>query len=219
MPSIALGSRSLYQNIKAGNVGRAIVDGVGIVADIGAAALPLVPGGVGLGIQATRATVGVATKVDTAVAVVDGATATVDAVQSGEGLKAVGSAVFVAMGAKASLPGGKTAKATQEESKALTTKKSGGESPAAADGRRAHDNYKTALGEAYETRRTTLPSGKRPDAINWDTREVRELKPDNASAVKRGEKQVEGYRQELERTTGEKWTAVVDTYQTKTKEK
>ena len=90
----------------------------------------------------------------------------------------------------------------------------GGETEAAAVGRRAHGNYGTALGEKFDTK-VTLPSGKKPDAVNWESREVRELKPDNARAVRRGERQVEGYRQELEKTTGEKWTSEVDTYRSK----
>lgn len=42
-----------------------------------------------------------------------------------------------------------------------------------------------------------LPSGKRADAVNWGKRDVKELKPDNPRAVRRGEKQLEGYKQEL----------------------
>lgn len=90
----------------------------------------------------------------------------------------------------------------------------GGESAAAADGRRAHENYGTALGDSYDTK-VTLPSGKKPDAVNFDKKKVRELKPDSERAVKRGEKQVEGYRKELEKVTGDDWTSAVDTYQRK----
>ncbi|MCG5510084.1 RHS repeat-associated core domain-containing protein [Ectothiorhodospira lacustris] len=93
----------------------------------------------------------------------------------------------------------------------LVTTRRGGESAAAAVGRRAHGNYGTALGERFDTK-VTLPSGKKPDAVNWGRREVRELKPDNARAVARGERQVEGYRKELETVTGEPWTSVVDVY-------
>jgi hypothetical protein len=63
-----------------------------------------------------------------------------------------------------------------------------------------------------------LPSGKKPDAVNFAKKEVRELKPDSARAIKRGEKQAEGYRKELEEVTGQDgWTSVVDTYQKKKK--
>jgi RHS repeat-associated protein len=87
----------------------------------------------------------------------------------------------------------------------------GGESAAAAAGRRAHNNYGTALGANFDTK-VRLPSGKKPDAVDWGKREVRELKPDNAPAVARGQKQVEGYKKELEQVTGQKWTSVVDVY-------
>ena len=88
----------------------------------------------------------------------------------------------------------------------------GGKSAAAANGRRVHGDYGTALGDKYDTR-VTLPSGKKPDAVNWEAREVRELKPDNPAAIRRGEIQVERYRKELEEMTGKPWTSAVDTYQ------
>ncbi|MFD2426038.1 hypothetical protein [Ralstonia solanacearum] len=59
----------------------------------------------------------------------------------------------------------------------------------------------------------TLPSGKRADAVNQATREVVELKPNNPSAVRRGERQVDGYRRELEKITGECWSCRVITYE------
>lgn len=87
----------------------------------------------------------------------------------------------------------------------------GGENAATAAGRRAHANYGTALGSEYDMR-VRLPSGRRPDAVNWEKHEVRELKPDNPAAVRRGERQVERYRKELEEVTGEPWTSEVDVY-------
>ncbi|WP_182508373.1 hypothetical protein ACPEAN_18535 (plasmid) [Ralstonia solanacearum] len=58
-----------------------------------------------------------------------------------------------------------------------------------------------------------MPSGKRADAVNQATREVVELKPNNPSAVRRGERQVDGYRRELEKITGECWSCRVITYE------
>ena len=46
--SVASGVKNLIQNIKAGNVKDAILDGAGIVVDVAAAAVPVVPGGVGV---------------------------------------------------------------------------------------------------------------------------------------------------------------------------
>ena len=53
--SLGLGVRSFISNIKAGNRRDAIWDGVGIVADAAAVALPFVPGGAGAAIKAARA--------------------------------------------------------------------------------------------------------------------------------------------------------------------
>ncbi|WP_291529212.1 DUF6443 domain-containing protein [Bacteroides sp. UBA939] len=53
--SLGMGVKSLVDNIKAGNIGSAIVDGLGVVADAFAVAAPFVPGGVSAGIKALRA--------------------------------------------------------------------------------------------------------------------------------------------------------------------
>jgi RHS repeat-associated protein len=82
-------------------------------------------------------------------------------------------------------------------------------SEAAARGRQMHKDHNYGAGFDKEV---TLPSGKRADAVNWKSREVVELKPNNPNAIRRGEKQVQGYRQELESTTGECWTCKVETY-------
>ena len=50
-----MGISSLWNNIKEGNVGAAIVDGVGVVVDAVAIALPVVPGGASSIIKAARA--------------------------------------------------------------------------------------------------------------------------------------------------------------------
>jgi RHS repeat-associated core domain len=90
----------------------------------------------------------------------------------------------------------------------------GGDSFAAREGRRAHQVYSDrARAEGLLTEGDArLPSGRVPDAIDPENRTVRELKLDNPRAVRTGERQVEAYRQELEETTGESWTGVVDTY-------
>jgi len=53
--SLATGTKSLVNNIKQGNVGAAIVDGIGVVVDAAAVVLPIVPGGAGVAIKGTRA--------------------------------------------------------------------------------------------------------------------------------------------------------------------
>jgi hypothetical protein len=87
----------------------------------------------------------------------------------------------------------------------------GGETAATKAGRRAHDNYRNALGDGYEYSER-LPSGLKPDAIDYENSVVRELKPDNPRAIRRGERQVERYRRELEVLTGRAWRGIVDTY-------
>jgi RHS repeat-associated protein len=97
-------------------------------------------------------------------------------------------------------------------------KKRGGESQAAADGRAAHNNYPGALGPDYDYE-VKLPSGKKADAVHKFQPEVRELKPDNPKAIRKGEKQAAGYAPELESMPGEtrKFTTTVDTYKPRTK--
>jgi len=53
--SLVMGVKSFVQNVKEGNTGAAIMDGVGIIGDALAIATPIVPGGVSAGIAAVRA--------------------------------------------------------------------------------------------------------------------------------------------------------------------
>ncbi len=55
-------------------------------------------------------------------------------------------------------------------------------------------------------------SSMRPDAVDWTNRVVRELKPDSAKAIASGWRQVNEYKDYLEKLTGKLWTAVVDVY-------
>ena len=52
--SLGAGLKSLWSNIRQGNVGAAIADGVGVILDAGAVALPFVPGGASAAIAAVR---------------------------------------------------------------------------------------------------------------------------------------------------------------------
>jgi RHS repeat-associated protein len=115
VPSLIFGAKSLYQNIKKGDVFGAVVDTVGIIADAGAIALPGVPGGAGLAIKATRATIQVASKVDKVATVVQGAQATIEAAQSGDTLGALSSGAMTALGArKAPTPSAKSSALASE---------------------------------------------------------------------------------------------------------
>ncbi len=53
--SLAMGVKSFVSNVQGGNVVGAIVDGVGIVLDAAAVALPVIPGGAGAAIKGVRA--------------------------------------------------------------------------------------------------------------------------------------------------------------------
>ena len=53
--SLAMGVKSFISNIKSGNTLGAVIDGVGIVLDAAAVALPVIPGGAGAAIKGVRA--------------------------------------------------------------------------------------------------------------------------------------------------------------------
>ena len=61
--SLTVGYMSLKDNLRAGNTGAALADGLGMLADIAGAALPGLPGVAGLGIKASREAAGVAADV------------------------------------------------------------------------------------------------------------------------------------------------------------
>ncbi|MET0625293.1 MAG: VWA domain-containing protein [Pyrinomonadaceae bacterium] len=86
----------------------------------------------------------------------------------------------------------------------------GGETPATKAGRQAHRDYNP--GPDYSLDRP-LKSGRRPDAVDYGNKVVRELKPNNPRAVRRGERQVDRYRDELQREHGGDWKRAVDTYE------
>lgn len=85
-----------------------------------------------------------------------------------------------------------------------------GETASTKKGKEEHKKYNPGPDYKLNSR---LPSGKRPDAYSLRLGKVRELKPNNRKAIKRGEKQVEGYKQELEKLYPDKnWKSYVDTY-------
>src|SRR5690606_15825296 len=57
-----------------------------------------------------------------------------------------------------------------------------------------------------------LPSGKRMDAYNQKKKRVRELKPNNERAIKKGQKQVDQYCRECDEVYGPGHTGKVETY-------
>ena len=93
--------------------------------------------------------------------------------------------------------------------KGQVTSGAGGESDAAAAGRRVHENYGTALGaDGNHVLNQRMPGSlDRSDAADYVNRVVRELKPDSPKAVAGGWRQVERYRKHLEMVTSQPWTA------------
>ncbi|MDH6311934.1 RHS repeat-associated protein [Parabacteroides sp. PFB2-10] len=53
--SLVTGAKNFVENVKQGNVGAAVVDAIGVVVDVAAVALPVVPGGAGAAIKGVRA--------------------------------------------------------------------------------------------------------------------------------------------------------------------
>jgi uncharacterized protein RhaS with RHS repeats len=84
-----------------------------------------------------------------------------------------------------------------------------GETGAAAGGRAAHKAWNPGAGFQKEV---TLPSGKRCDALNPETCEIKELKPDNERAKRRGEKQLKEYKKELDEQTDKDHKTTLETY-------
>ena len=70
-------------------------------------------------------------------------------------------------------------------------------------GKLAHKQEPILPGEKAEV---TTPSGKRMDRYNEDTGHIREIKPNNPRGVRSGEKQLQGYKQEMEGATGKPHT-------------
>jgi RHS repeat-associated protein len=94
----------------------------------------------------------------------------------------------------------------------LNKSRTSGETPGTAGGREAHKTWDPGPGFQKELR---LPSGKRCDALNPETCEIKELKPDNERAKKRGEKQLKDYKKELDEQTGKEHKTTLETYKPK----
>ena len=88
----------------------------------------------------------------------------------------------------------------------------GGENAYAAYGRAVHIGLEAELGPDWDYE-VWIDGNNRVDALNWDTRTVVELKPDNPRAIRNGIAQGERYVKILEEQTGEKWTFEVMRYQ------
>jgi RHS repeat-associated protein len=124
-------------------------------------------------------------------------------------------AAAMAVGASLLTPAGAEGKVAAEASAVVR----GGETAAAAYGRQAHQAYENTLGGLGSNPNVLInrsipnsTSGLRPDVIDFDNKVVRELKPDSASGIRAGLRQLKSYVSELERVTGEAWQGVLDLY-------
>lgn len=84
-----------------------------------------------------------------------------------------------------------------------------GEPPQLAAGKRAHREEPLHPGEQAEV---PTPSGRRMDRYDEAQAHIREIKPNNPRQLRSGQKQVEGYRKEMEQKTGRPHTTEVTPY-------
>ena len=174
--NVAMDAKSLVSNIKNRKVGAALLDAGGLVYDVAAAALPIIPGGAGTIIKTARG----ADKATDAIKVTDKITTAIGTVND------------------------------SKYSRNAVSRVINGETKYTKYGRQAHKNYMPGKDHEKEFR---LPSGKKADAVSLERGDVRELKPDNPRAIKKGEKQVKEYVKELEKIhPDKKWEWHVDTY-------
>lgn len=84
-----------------------------------------------------------------------------------------------------------------------------GEPPQLAAGKRAHREEPVLPGEQAEV---PTPSGRRMDRYDEAQAHIREIKPNNPRQLRSGQKQVDGYRKEMEKKTGRSHTTEVTPY-------
>jgi hypothetical protein len=83
---------------------------------------------------------------------------------------------------------------------------------AARQGTKIHVAYSRIVNALGYATNVVLRSGRRPDAVDFVNRVVRELKPNNARAIARGLRQARRYARELRRKHGGTWSYIVDVY-------
>jgi Restriction endonuclease fold toxin 9 len=78
-----------------------------------------------------------------------------------------------------------------------------GDNESNASGREAHKWWQPPEGYVKEF---TFDNGMRADAINFDTQDIMELKPDNPEAIQQGQAQLQQYIQQAQAQFGGTWT-------------
>ena len=80
-------------------------------------------------------------------------------------------------------------------------------------GRKVHNEYKSGdVDNISKFKEFVLPSKKRVDFIDFETKTVYELKPYNPRQINNGNKQLKNYIEELNRIYGPGWKGILDTY-------
>ena len=80
-------------------------------------------------------------------------------------------------------------------------------------GQEMHKAYKAdVVDNITKFKEFRLPSGKRIDFIDFETKTIYELKPYNPNGIKTGLKQLEVYLKEVESIYGGGWKTILDTY-------
>ena len=97
---------------------------------------------------------------------------------------------------------------TKEQSSSKTQSNKGEPAQLKA-GKEAHKSEAVRPGEKAEVR---TPSGKRMDRYNKDAAHIREIKPDNARGEAAGQKQLDGYKKEMDQATGKDHTTELTKY-------
>jgi RHS repeat-associated protein len=97
---------------------------------------------------------------------------------------------------------------TNEQSSSKTQSNKGEPAQLKA-GKEAHKSEAVRPGEKAEVR---TPSGKRMDRYNKDAAHIREIKPDNARGEAAGQKQLDGYKKEMDQATGKDHTTELTKY-------
>jgi len=89
-----------------------------------------------------------------------------------------------------------------------------GETAATARGKAMHKAYKAGVADNVNTfKEYNGIKGIRPDFVDFKTRTIYELKPNNARAIKSGEAQLENYRKIFQKKfPGKRWKVVLDKY-------
>ena len=83
------------------------------------------------------------------------------------------------------------------------------EPPQLKAGKEAHQNEEVRPGEKAEVR---TPSGKRMDRYDEKNAHIREIKPDNARGERSGHKQLQNYKEEMDKHTGRDHTTELTKY-------